>query len=158
MLTSLRNLQEKVGPFEGIPPRQLENVRMEENLTAQAGRAEPPDARNSSIDFAKEPDQGRLYRAYKMLEKDPQKAILELKALVKVHSIMSMIYLGDAYKFGTGVEANLNEAEEWYRLAANAGSLPAHYLLGRLYLNMERYAEAKMEGIGLQELSKSNIH
>jgi TPR repeat protein len=55
---------------------------------------------------------------------------------------MSMIYLADAYRLGIGTTVDLRQAEDWYRRAANSGSLLGTYELGRFCLEMTRYMEA----------------
>jgi hypothetical protein len=78
-----------------------------------------------------------------MLQSDSANALIELKALAESGSIMSMVYLGDAYKLGKGTKIDLSRAEEWYRRAADKGSLLGSYSLGRLYFRLKRYVEAK---------------
>ena len=56
---------------------------------------------------------------------------------------MSMVYWGLAHKKGTRTKKDFVSAEEWYRRAAEAGSVPAHYALGGLYLDTKRYKEAR---------------
>lgn len=56
---------------------------------------------------------------------------------------MSMIYLGYAYRDGSGVNKDLIQTENWYRRAADAGSIMALYELGILYIQQKRYDEAK---------------
>lgn len=94
-------------------------------------------------EFSREPDLPRLYRAHALLEKDSASAIAELEALAALGSTMSMIYLGDTYKSGDGTKVDLTKSEFWYRRAAEAGSFLGCFLLGRLYLKLDRYADAK---------------
>ncbi len=90
-----------------------------------------------------EPDQAALSRAHRLLRSDPKKAVIEMRALAERGSIMSMLYVGQAYRRGTGTDVDSRTAEKWYRRAADAGSLSAYYFLGRLYLVEKRYDEAR---------------
>lgn len=56
---------------------------------------------------------------------------------------MSMIHIGSAYKRGTGIPTDLDAAEMWFRRAADAGLLYAHYALGRLYFDQKRHDDAR---------------
>jgi TPR repeat protein len=51
--------------------------------------------------------------------------------------------LGEAFAKGNGVAVDYDEAEKWYRRAADAESLLAYYSLGRLYLRQRRYDDAR---------------
>jgi TPR repeat protein len=92
-----------------------------------------------------EPDAEQLFRAYKALDTDPVQAVRALTSLAERGSPMSMLYLGFAFSNGTGVSLDLQCAETWYRRAADAGLLRAHYDLGRLYLDIRQYSNAKLE-------------
>jgi hypothetical protein len=98
-----------------------------------------PDADEMARD---EPDAVRFRNAYARLKIDPEFAIGEFKDLANAGSLLSMLQLGDAYKLGIGVEANIGTAEQYYRRAADAGSLLAYYFLGRLRLRQKRFDEA----------------
>lgn len=97
---------------------------------------------NAKIDWSAEPDQARLYRAHNMLQTSPVAALRELKELAALGSVMSMVYLGDAYKLGKGTDISLPDAESWYRRAADTGSPLGIYFLGRLYFASKRYTQA----------------
>jgi len=92
--------------------------------------------------FDEEPDPIRLYDARRKLENDPERAVQELAFLASRGSIMSMIYLGEAFARGTGGEIDQEKAESWYKKAAASGSPIALHLLGRLYLKSDRAQEA----------------
>lgn len=94
-------------------------------------------------DWAKEPDQGELFRAYEQLAIAPAEALERLKGLAERGSIMSMLYLADAYRNGMGIKVDLVQAQSWYRSAANCGSIPASYELGRVLYDLKSYAESK---------------
>jgi TPR repeat protein len=56
--------------------------------------------------------------------------------------MMSLVFLGEAYTRGFGVQKNYAEAERWYRRAAATGEPLGEHQLGSLYLKMGRTAEA----------------
>jgi len=56
-----------------------------------------------------------------------------------------MLYLGACVRDGLGVVKNLETAEKWFRAAADLGVVRAHYHLGRLFLDTQKYAEARQE-------------
>jgi TPR repeat protein len=87
----------------------------------------------------------QLNEAYRALDRSPQAAVRSLAALADRGSPMAMLYLGYAYRNGIGVEKDADGAEAWYRKAAEAGLARANYHLGRLYLDCERYEDAKRE-------------
>jgi TPR repeat protein len=92
-----------------------------------------------------EPDAEQLFRAYEALDTDPVQAVSALTSLAERGSPMSMLYLGYAFSNGTGVSPDPQRAETWFRRAAGAGLLRAHYNLGRLYLDNRQYSNAKQE-------------
>lgn len=89
-----------------------------------------------------EPDLRRFDRAYKLLEAGQEEGLLELRQLADDGSVLSMVHLGDAYRFGKVAKADFAEAEKYYRKAADHGSLLAHYFLGWLFLKQNRLEEA----------------
>jgi|SRR5579885_52563 len=95
------------------------------------------------INWSAEPDLARLHRAHQLLKTDAVTALIELSSLAEKGSIMAMIYLGNAYKLGQGTRIDQSQSERWYRRAADAGSMPAYYELGRVYLERKQYEEAK---------------
>lgn len=66
-----------------------------------------------------------------------------LERLADRGSPMSMVYLGHAHEVGKGLPIDNNEAEKWYRHAAESGSVFAYYCLGRLFLREKRYDDAR---------------
>src|ERR1700759_562646 len=90
-----------------------------------------------------EPDASALQRAYKLWRREPEKALDELRRLAERGSRMSMLYLGETFAKGRGAFVDLGEAENWYRQAAELGSLFAYYSLGRMYLNEGRNDDAR---------------
>ena len=94
-------------------------------------------------DWLHEPDQGELVRACKALKSNPSEALKLFEDLAKAGSAMSMLYIGYIYSDGLGRARDLNEAEKWFRQAANAGSVSAQYSLGNLYARSKRLGEAR---------------
>jgi TPR repeat protein len=90
-----------------------------------------------------EPDLEQLHRAYQSLASNPKEAVFELQELAAQGSTLSMLYLGHAHQNGIGGPVDLSKAEEFYRRAAERGSLPSSYQLGRMYFDTEKYLQAK---------------
>jgi uncharacterized protein len=101
------------------------------------------DAETDQMDWAKEPDMESLTRAHSLLASDPGQALTELKALADRGSVMSMLYIANAYRNGVGSGTDLQQAEEWYRRAMDRGSVLGSYELGRVYYEMENYPKAE---------------
>ena len=92
-----------------------------------------------------EPDVEQYMRASEALESAPAEAIRTLTALAERGSPLSMLTLGCCSRDGIGVAKDLQRAEKWFRSAADTGLARAHYSLGRLYLDAERYVDAEKE-------------
>jgi TPR repeat protein len=90
-----------------------------------------------------EPDLQQLRRAHGLLTTDPARALTDLKSLADRGSVMSMVYIADAYKNGIGTRVDLSQAREWYTRAGDLGSLLSIYELGRLCLDLKQYSDAK---------------
>lgn len=84
--------------------------------------------------FANEPDIAGLSRAYAKMRTDWPYALSEFKSLAEQGSVMSMLYIADAYLFGIGATIDLKEHERWLQRARESGSASAAYKLGLLYL------------------------
>jgi TPR repeat protein len=78
-----------------------------------------------------------------IFRKSPQQGIVELRVLAEKGSLLSMLELGRAYALGIGTSADPVEAERWFRQVTKIGSARAHHRLGRLYLRLKRYDDAK---------------
>jgi len=96
-----------------------------------------------SISWDTEPNLHRLREAHDLLAKDPMRALSELQALADQGSVMSMVYLGYAYKNGIGVGVDPSKALAWYEHAARSGSVLGLYGLGLMSLDMKQYQKAK---------------
>lgn len=92
--------------------------------------------------FDAEPDLSHLREARLRLDREPERALQELKWLASRGSVMSMIYIGEAYARGRGLKADLEEAIRWYKRAAEKGSALAFHLLGRAHFKQKRVEEA----------------
>lgn len=97
------------------------------------------------LDPRSEPDVEKMLEAYKALDTTPAQAVRTFAELAEHGSALSMQYLGCSYRDGIGVAKNLQIAEEWFRKAAEKGLARAHYSLGRLYFDNERYGDARQE-------------
>jgi len=81
----------------------------------------------------------QLMRAYRALEIAPEEAVQTFTSLAEQGSATAMLYLGCALRLGIGVAPDARRAEMWYRHAADSGLSRAHYNLGRLYLDQQKY-------------------
>jgi TPR repeat protein len=90
-----------------------------------------------------EPDLAELEQVVRTRRRYPYEAMTRLKVLAERGSAMAMVFLGDSYRRGIGTDKDLAQSEEWYRRAADAGSVLGLYLLGRLFILQGRYDEAK---------------
>lgn len=93
--------------------------------------------------FEAEPDLASLRVAYSKLQSDPIGAIQEFKTLADRGSVMSMVYLGDAFANGTGSHADLEEAEKWFLRASATGSVEGTFHLGAFYFDRKEYSKAE---------------
>jgi len=93
--------------------------------------------------WEREPDQARLNRAAALLVTSPAQALTELQELAENGSVLSMVYLGHAFRNGTGTPIDLGKSEQWYRRAADAGSALAAGILGAYYFDIKQYARAE---------------
>jgi TPR repeat protein len=85
-----------------------------------------------------------LANAYKELFHNPVSAVQTLTSLADSGSAWSMLYLGYAFRSGTGVNIDVSKAVSWYRRAMDLGLLRAGYHLGRLYLDNQQYTDARI--------------
>jgi TPR repeat protein len=92
--------------------------------------------------FNAEPDLARLRDARLRLDREPERALQELKWLASRGSVMSLIYIGETYARGRRVKVDLEEAMRWYKQAAEKGSALAQHLLGRTYFKQKQMEEA----------------
>ena len=73
---------------------------------------------------------------------DYQKAVAEWRPLAVAGDADAQFNLGQAYKLGRGVPADLTQAEAWYRRAAKQGHLQAEDNLGLVLFTANRRDEA----------------
>jgi TPR repeat protein len=92
-----------------------------------------------SINWTREPDRKALIHAFNLLSRDPEEALVELKALADRGSIASMLYIAHTYR---KLKRDLPQSNEWFRRAMNAGSPLGSYELARNYRNARNYAQA----------------
>ena len=96
-----------------------------------------------NADWTREPDLELLRRAHGLLESDSKQALMDLKALADRGSLMSMLYIANAYSKGKGTAVDMQQAESWYRRAMNAGSVLGSYELGRIHYERKDYSKAE---------------
>ena len=73
---------------------------------------------------------------------DYQKAVAEWRPLAVAGDADAQFNLGQAYKLGRGVPADLGQAESWYRRAAKQGHLQAEDNLGLILFTANKRDEA----------------
>ena len=94
-------------------------------------------------EWLREPDKDQLVRAVTILDSRPADALPIFQNLAKVGSATSMLYVGYIYRDGLGRPADTSEAEKWFRMAADAGSIIAYHSLGNLYGSSKRWRDAR---------------
>jgi TPR repeat protein len=94
-------------------------------------------------DWSREPNIDRLERAVRTLQRYPADAQVMFEDLAKSGSPLSMLYIGYIYRDGIGRVADIDEAERWFRKAADAGSVEGYYSLGSLCGRSKRWREAR---------------
>jgi TPR repeat protein len=98
---------------------------------------------SNSDEFQGEPDLAALSAAHELLKKEPERALPILAKVADEGSLLSMIYLGDAYRKGIGVSVDIAEAKKWLRRATDAGSRVAPHQLGLVHLDLKEYQQAE---------------
>jgi TPR repeat protein len=98
--------------------------------------------------LADEPDVDAFWDACDQLKIAPLEAIAKLEELAAKGSALSMLYIGDSYENGRGVERNVELGDQWYRKAADRGSVEAAHRLAFAYWHRHEYGKA------IEELSK----
>jgi TPR repeat protein len=81
--------------------------------------------------FAREPDLNRLGAARELVSTKFPQGIAELEALAREDSVISMLYLAQAYQREEGSDST--KAEMWYRSAYEKNSSTAFFGLGGIY-------------------------
>ncbi len=76
---------------------------------------------------------------------DYGKAFHEWKAAAEQGDILAMRNLGQLYRWGKGVERDLEKAADWYRRAADKGFEPAQLNLAFMYLDGQGVAQDLVE-------------
>ncbi len=73
---------------------------------------------------------------------DWPRGLKELEGLAHEGSVMSILFIADAMREGTFYDKDLPNAEDWYRVAVEAGFVRGVFGLGITHLRMGRFAEA----------------
>jgi TPR repeat protein len=90
-----------------------------------------------------EPDLAALERAHALLLASPAEGLEAMNALAERGSLMSLLYIAEAYRTGISGKPDPAQSADWYQRASNAGSAHASYMLGRMYLRTREYFNAK---------------
>lgn len=94
------------------------------------------DARNDPLLAEYERARGLLWGS------DWRRGLDELEGLAHQGSLMSMLLVADAMRVGWGYDQHLPEAEAWYQVAVESGSVRGLCGLGLTHLQMGRFSDA----------------
>jgi TPR repeat protein len=100
-------------------------------------------SRSLPPEYEQEVDLGRWRYAKKVQKSNPKAALRFFRELAGEGSLLSKIELGRCLTHGIGTARNDAEAEAWFKEAAAARSVRGSYFLGRFYLRIHKYAEAR---------------
>ncbi len=127
----------------GYPPAQAKLGELYAN-----GLGLPMDYRQAAEWFSKAADQQdktpehRLSEACKAYEaEDFDHALSAFQELAQEDDAIAQYHLGELYAYGKGVEADAEQAADWYQLAANQNYVPAQVRLGRMFANGDGVAQ-----------------
>lgn len=98
-----------------------------------------------------EPDPDQVLMTVRMLRNEPALALKRLEDLADRGSLLSMVFIGDTYLYGHGVERDVDRGKRWMLLAASGGSLEARFRLARFYNTQGETAKSIAELRGLSE-------
>ena len=82
---------------------------------------------NIDQEWQEEPCPEELYNAIDIQKTNPLEAIKEFEQLGKKGSLLSLVYLGDAYCNGRGVDRDIDRGQKYYEKAASLGSIEAYH-------------------------------
>ena len=103
---------------------------------------------NIAREWAAEPFQDLLRDVVDLLDSNPVAALKSLEELAGRGSSLSMVYLGDTFGNGRGVMRDTAAGDQWYRCAADAGSIEGAHRLAYRYFVQRRY------DLALEQLSR----
>jgi hypothetical protein len=89
-------------------------------------------------------------------KKDFKESLIWYRKAAEQNNANAQYNVGYQYQQGEGVEANSNEAMQWYLKAANQGSLAGQEGLADLYVSQKNYAEAVKWTMKLAEAGDIN--
>ena len=139
--------QKEFRAIKNMVIREAENIRLGVQTFEDEKMQDEPDRENELIyltdEQARSYYQARdwLYDDYASREEKAE-AVKILKQLSSVGSSISAYLLGKAWRDGLCASPWDEEAEKWFRLAAEAGNNCAQYALGKLLLEQQRNEEA----------------
>lgn len=97
---------------------------------------------NMEREWSEDSDPDGIRKALILREADPEASLQLLKELADRGSSLAMLYLGDIYANGRGVDRNTKLGVEWYRNAAENGSIEAAHHLAFCYYYMGKIEES----------------
>lgn len=98
---------------------------------------------NLAREWASDSCRQELWDLVGLAESDPDSAVEEMNRLAQKGSILSMVFLGDAYLVGRwGVTKDPDLGEHWLRRSAAGGSIEGAYHLARHLLGRGDYEAA----------------
>lgn len=97
------------------------------------------------------------YLTGKLTARDPLKAVKHAKAAAEHRQAEALRLMGDIYRYGLGIKADLHTAQDYYRQAAEQGSLTAyHKLLSDAALHEpEQYSRIKTAALQQQHIEQT---
>jgi TPR repeat protein len=98
-----------------------------------------------------EPLPAELENAIDVRRTDPFSAVKQFESLAEKGSSLAMLYIGDTYANGRGIERNIDLGDQWYQRAAEYGSIEAGHRLAFGYYHQGQYGKAVEELSNLSE-------
>jgi len=87
-------------------------------------------------------DPDAIKMALELRNAHPQDSVDQLKNLADLGSSLAMVYIGDAYANGRGLERDVNVGVNWYIRAADHGSTEAAHRLAFYHYHMKRFNDS----------------
>lgn len=87
----------------------------------------------------REPDPDKLLRALGILASEPTLALGQLKMLADQGSLLSMVFIGDAYLHGRGVEPDIELGKALIERAIDGGSIEGRFRMGNFFEETGQY-------------------
>jgi TPR repeat protein len=94
-------------------------------------------------DWARETHKDQVPQAFKLVQTRPAEGLALCERLANAGSATAMVYAGIIYRDGLGRPPDSIEAEKWFRMAADKGTVSAYHFLGCLYGRLNRLQESR---------------